>query len=102
MIIVGIDWARSKHDLVLMDEHGQVNQRLQVTHDAAGLEQLASAIAEQEPEPADVRVAIEMHDGALLAWLIEQGYTVYGINPKSAQRARDRYRPALESNFLSV
>ena len=30
----------------------------------------------------------------LLAWLLQQGYTVFGINPKSAQRARDRYRPA--------
>jgi len=94
MIIVGIDWARSKHDLVLMDEHGQVTERRQVTHDAAGLQQLAAAIAEHEPEPRNVRVAIEMHDGALLAWLLEQGYTVFGINPKSAQRARDRYRPA--------
>jgi len=94
MIIVGIDWARSKHDLVLMDEHGQVNQRLQVTHDAAGMQRIAAAIAEHQPEPVNVRVAIEMHDGALLAWLIQQGYTVYGINPKSAQRARDRYRPA--------
>jgi len=94
MIILGIDWARCKHDLTLMQQDGQVIHRMQVTHDAAGLQQIAAAIAEYEPEPANVRVAIEMHDGALLAWLLNQGYTVYGINPKSAQRARDRYRPA--------
>ena len=94
MIIVGIDWARSKHDLVLMQEDGQVVQRLQVTHDAAGMQRVAAALAEHEPEPRNVRVAIEMHDGAILAWLLEQGYSVYGINPKSAQRARDRSRPA--------
>jgi len=94
MIIIGIDWARSKHDLVLMDAHGQVNQHLQVTHDAAGMQRIAAAIAEHEPRAGQVRVAIEMHDGAMLAWLLEQGYSIYGINPKSAQRARDRYRPA--------
>jgi transposase len=94
MIIVGIDWARSKHDLTFMDEQGQVLQRMQVPHDAEGMQQIATTIAEHQPRASEVRIAIEMHDGALLAWLLEQGYTVYGINPKSAQRARDRYRPA--------
>jgi len=94
MIIVGIDWARSKHDLVLMNTSGDVVERMQITHDAGGLEQIAAAVARHEPEPLSVRVAVEMHDGALLAWLLQQGYTVVGINPKSAQRARDRYRPA--------
>lgn len=94
MIIVGIDWARCKHDLVLMNEQGNILQRMQVTHDAQGMQQIANAIAGHEPRTSAVRVAIEMHDGALLAWLLEQGYTVFGINPKSAQRARDRYRPA--------
>lgn len=94
MIILGIDWARCKHDLTLMQQDGQIIQRMQVTHDAAGLQQLAQAVAQYQPDPGNVRVAIEMHDGAMLAWLLNQGYTVYGINPKSAQRARDRYRPA--------
>jgi len=39
-------------------------------------------------------VGIEMNDGALLAWLLHSGYTVFGIQPKSAQRARDIYRPS--------
>lgn len=94
MLIVGLDWSRCKHDFVLMTSDGQVVQRGSVTHDAAGLDALSRSIAEHEPEPAQVRVAVEMHDGALLAWLLEQGCTVFGINPKSAQRARDRYRPA--------
>jgi transposase len=94
MIIVGIDWARSKHDLILIHQSGEVIHRMQVTHDAQGLDAIAAAIAEHEPHPDRVRIAIEMHDGALLCWLLQQGYTVFGINPKSAQRARDRYRPA--------
>ncbi len=42
----------------------------------------------------DVRVGMEMNDGALLAWLIEKGYTVFGIQPTSAQRSREIYRPS--------
>lgn len=94
MFIVGLDWSRCKHDFVVMTADGRVVHRGTVTHDAAGLDALRQHIAEHEPNAASVRVAVEMHDGALLAWLLEQGYTVFGINPKSAQRARDRYRPA--------
>ena len=94
MIIVGIDWARSKHDLVLMSRDGQVLERYCVCHDANGLNRLAAAVARHASAPDQVHVAVETHDGALLAFLLEQGYTVFGINPKSAQRARDRYRPA--------
>jgi len=94
MLIVGLDWSRCKHDVVLMTGDGRVVHRGSVTHDAAGLDALRQCIAEHEPHAASVRIAVEMHDGALLAWLLEQGYTVFGINPKSAQRARDRYRPA--------
>jgi len=94
MLIVGIDWSKSKHDAALMDSDGEVLERLVVRHCLEGLEALAQAIARRENNPAEVRVAVEQHDGALLAWLLAQGYVVYGVNPKSSQRARDRYRPA--------
>jgi len=94
MIIVGIDWARSKHDLVLMSPDGRVLERCCVCHDADGLARFAAVVARHSSTPDQVRVAVETHDGALLAFLLEQGYTVFGVNPKSSQRARDRYRPA--------
>jgi len=93
MIIVGIDWSKSKHDVHIVDPQGRDLRRLTVEHSADGLERLAHAIAEHQPRASRVRVAVEMHDGALLAWLLERGYTVYGINPKAAERARDRHRP---------
>jgi len=94
MLIVGIDWSKSKHDVALMEPDGGVLEQLVVRHCLEGLEALAQAIGRRERDPGKVRVAIEQHNGALLAWLLAQGYVVYGINPKSAQRARDRYRPA--------
>jgi transposase len=94
MLIVGIDWSKSKHDAVLMDPDGGVLKRLVVRHSREGLEALAHAIGRCEQDPGRVCLAIEQHNGALLAWLLAQGYVIYGINPKSAQRARERYRPA--------
>jgi transposase len=94
MIFVGCDWARDKHDLCIMDGHGAPLLQAAVAHSAEGLDELARTIAEIEPDPAQVHLGIELHDGALLSWLLDQGYTVYGINPKSAERARDRYRPS--------
>ncbi len=94
MLIVGIDWSKSKHDVVLMESDGSVLQYLVVEHSFEGFLALARAIGVHESDPGEVRIAVEQHDGALLAWLRAQGYIVHGINPKSAQRARDRYRPA--------
>ena len=39
-------------------------------------------------------MGLELHDGALLSWLLGQHYIVYGVNPKSAERARTLYRPS--------
>lgn len=93
MIIVGFDWARDKHDVCVQNPRGKKLYEGVVKHDADALEQLRTRLAELEPDPAAVCVALEQHDGALLAWLLEAGYTVYGINPKSADRARDVFRP---------
>ena len=94
MIIVGCDWSRSKHDLSIMDAKGAVMQQISIPHCTQAFATLAQDIAQLEPDPQQVHVGIELHDGALLSWLLDQGYTVFGMNPKSAQRARDRYRPS--------
>jgi len=94
MIIVGCDWARSKHDVLIMDPQGAVLLQAVIPHSSEGLDELDRTLAGIEPDPAHIRVGIELHDGALLSHLLLQGYIVYGINPKSAERARDRYRPS--------
>jgi len=94
MIFVGCDWSRHKHDLLVMDAEGTTLLELTIPHAAEALDDLAEQIAALQVDPTEVRVGVELHDGALLAWLLDQGYTVYGVNPKSAERARDRYRPS--------
>lgn len=94
MIFIGLDWSRTKHDFLALDAEGTVLQKGIVPHDATALDEFGESIAKMEGDPASVHVGVELHDGALLAWLLEQGYTVYSINPKSADRARDRHRPS--------
>lgn len=91
MIYVGIDWARKHHYVIALDEDGARLYKQSIAHSARTLNELAESLAELEPDPAQVRVALELHDGALLAWLIEQGYSIFPLSPKSADRARDRY-----------
>ena len=94
MLIVGLDWSRGKHDYLLMTTKGDIIEQGAIPHSAEGLQELAARIEEQAHSPQEVRVGIEMNDGALLASPVHSGYTVFGIQPKSAQRARDIYRPS--------
>ena len=94
MLIVGLDWSRRNHAYVFMDEQGQILERGTVAHTGDGLKELADRIHRRSIMPEQVHVGLETHDGALLDWLLDQGYTVFGIQPKSAQRARDMFRPS--------
>jgi len=44
MIIVGLDWSRSKHDFVIMDLQGKVIERGTIAHKTNALEELATRI----------------------------------------------------------
>ncbi len=94
MLIVGLDWSRRNHAYLFMDEQGQILERGTVAHTGEGLGELADRIHRRSNQPQQVRVGLENHDGALPDWLLDRGYTVFGIQPKSAQRARDMFRPS--------
>jgi len=94
MIIVGLDWSRSKHDFVIMDLQGKVIERGAVAHNADALEELADSVERHVSSVEQVHVGLELNNGALLAWLVVRGYSVFAIQPKSAQRFRDIYRPS--------
>ena len=67
MIIVGLDWARCKHDYLLMTPTGEILQRGRIPHNATGLQELAARIEHHAGCDHNIRVGIEMNDGALLA-----------------------------------
>lgn len=92
MLFVGADWSEARHDMALVDERGQVLQRLRTEPQAASLGRLKEVIASFEPDPSQVLVAIETRHSVLVPHLLEAGYTVYPINPKAVDRYRDRFR----------
>ncbi len=63
MVIVGFHWARDKHDVCVQDVSGTILLEKVVAHRSKALGQLRQVIAEIEPEPGEVHVALEQHVG---------------------------------------
>jgi transposase len=92
MIFAGIDWGEARHRVVLLDEQGQILGREWIDHEQDHLAHLDDLLAQGDVRQ-NVHVAIELHDSLLLDRLLRLGVKVYGLNPKSAQRARERFTP---------
>lgn len=86
----GLDWARSHHDLVLIDRHGQVQQHLRFEHTLAGWQQVRELV-QRHPE---LPVAVETSQGTVVEHLVAAGLRVYPVNPKAAERYRERQAPS--------
>jgi len=84
-----LDWARDHHDLVVVAAQGAVVCELRCEHTAAGWQALREKLRDYEP----LAVAVETNQGLAVEQLLEAGYTVYPVNPKSAQRYRERQAP---------
>ena len=91
MIFVGDDWAEARHDICVLDEHGQRLAKRRLPEGLAGIAQLHALLAEHAVEPGEVVIGIETDRGLWVAALIEAGYGVYAINPLAASRYRDRH-----------
>jgi transposase len=90
MFYAGIDWADQKHDTLVLDEAGHQIGSLRVAHTPEGLSQL-DAFLEQVtgPERKDqLACIIETTHGLLIAHLLEAGWPVYPVNPRTVDRKR--------------
>lgn len=91
MIFVGDDWAEAYHDVHVMNNRGE---RLAVRRLAEGLEGIAGfheLVSQFAGDPSEVVIGIETDRGLWVHSLLAAGYQVYGINPKSVARYRDRH-----------
>jgi len=91
-IYVGIDWADDHHDVYVTDDMARMLDSFSILHSFEGMEKLRTQLNKLSSNPESILVAIESHHGLLVYALLEAGYTVYPINPKSMDRYRDRYR----------
>jgi Transposase/Transposase IS116/IS110/IS902 family len=92
MWFAGIDWADAHHDVAVVDEAGRQHGALRVAHSAAGLEDLltflrryAAAGSDATLDPEQVACIVETTHGLLITALLEAGFPVYPVNPKTLE-----------------
>lgn len=90
MKYVGIDWATQVHAVAVIDEDGAVWRRFDVEHSTKGMAHLGLQL-EEAGGPERVRIAIESGAALLVDQLLEAGYRICILNPKQADRFRDRF-----------
>ncbi len=86
----GFDWATEKHDVVVLDPQGNRLLKMRFAHTAEGWAELRVKLAPL----GKVGVAIETNCGPAVEWLLDMGLAVYPLNPKAAERYRDRHAPS--------
>ncbi len=91
---VGIDLADRKHDVCILDSSGNILKEIVVPHSTEGLDQVLLEIRTFSTELHNVIISAETSKNLFIQYLGGVGYKVYSVNPKSVDRARDRFSPA--------
>jgi hypothetical protein len=91
LIFVGVDWAESGHDVLVLDEQGRRLGGGRLPEGLAGIAAFHELAARHAPEPGEVVIGIETDRGLFAAALLAAGYQVLAVNPMSVSRYRDRH-----------
>lgn len=91
---VGIDLADRKHDVCILDSTGGILKEFVVPHSPEGVDQVLHEIRAFSTDLHNVTISAETSKHIFMQYLHAVGYTVYSINPKSVDRARDRFSVA--------
>src|SRR5690242_21882800 len=95
---IGIDWAEEFHDVAFGTPEKGVVEQFRISHGPDGVGALIDRALRLEPDPAEVRVVLETRHGLLVEALIDAGFTVLPVNPRSEERRvgkerRSRWSP---------
>jgi transposase len=90
LLSLGIDWADQKHDALALDEGERTLAAIHVSHTAEGLRELDSWLRQLQGTADQEQVACisETNHGLLIAFLLEHGWPVYPVNPRTVDRKR--------------
>ena len=94
MIFLGHDWSEAHHDVVVMNEAGEVVGSARLAEGMSGVAGLHTLVSRWADGPAEVVVGTETDRGLFVAAMVSTGYAVFAINPKAVDRYRDRHRLA--------
>jgi transposase len=87
----GLDWASDHHDVVVLDRNGKILLELTFADDAEGWADFARRLTQDLGLAAGrLPVAVETNNGPAVERLLALGCVVYPLNPKAAQRYRER------------
>jgi transposase len=90
MRYVGIDWGGEVHTVALVDPAGNTLEEWEVEQAPEAVKALLERL-EVHGGPTGLSIALEPGSPLLMAQLLQAGYPLYPINPKQADRWRDRY-----------
>lgn len=92
MWYVGLDWADTHHDMVVLDEAGHRvgSRRFAHTHD--GVNDLKHFLLSRATSPDQLVCVVETTHGLLITALLEAGIPVYPVNPKLTNQLRKASR----------
>lgn len=88
MLVAGIDWAHDHHDVCVLQPKGCEPVSFRVAHSAAGLAELRQRLRALGGRPELVACIVETRHGLLVTTLLEAGFAVYPVNPKTVDRRR--------------
>jgi transposase len=90
MWYAGIDWANEHHDALVIDETGRQVGALRVEHSPQGMSRLNTFLEQMIGSESKEQMAciIETTHGLLIAHLLEAGWPVYPVNPRTVDRRR--------------
>jgi transposase len=92
-----VDWGRGKNDLCVVDAAGKIMLEQSIDNSSqawADLRAKLAAMKAPDGSAAVVGFAIETNCGPAVERLLEAELAVFPLNPKSAERYRDRKAPA--------
>jgi transposase len=88
MWYVGLDWADTHHDVVVLDEAGKRVGARRFAHSHQGLNELKQFVLSIAAQPENLACIVETNHGLLITFLLEARIPVYPVNPKTANQLR--------------
>ncbi|MGH9825338.1 MAG: IS110 family transposase [Blastocatellia bacterium] len=88
MWYVGLDWADTHHDVVVLDEAGRRVGSRRFAHSHDGLHELHQFLLGIAASPDQLACIVETNHGLLITFLLEASIPVYPVNPKTANQLR--------------